>query len=222
MIVRKIRIWIYIGGVVLLAAIAIFLIKLLFFKETLLQAATRILVGIESGNARVLMRYVSEEERKLAQLNTDKLQTILDKFVLPSMEGFKRLGEPKPIPSKGHGILILYQAYQHSDGRKTERTITVAESEEGIVATTLTRTLVLPTLATYWSSEKPFPYGMKKLEFFSNVIEKLAPTLRNAGLTGIVLTSGTNYTRTFYTWDELIHYYRGIIEKSTSRQANVQ
>lgn len=196
------------------------IIKHYFFQETLLQAAERVLHGMQNYDATLLMSYVSDEEKKLANLNEDNLQRFLDEFVKPRLKGFRPNGQVETLSYTLQGGLDLRQEYKHPDGRKTELYSTVMITENGIKTLNLTRNLFLWALATEWQPDKPFPHGEEKMQFFADTIIKYKDQLEKTGLRGIVQASGKDLDRKFYTWDELAEMYLDIkrkIEESRAR-----
>ncbi|HWP30979.1 MAG TPA: hypothetical protein VNK96_04520 [Fimbriimonadales bacterium] len=185
-----------------------YLLWLLFSRETLLQVAEKVLLGIEKKDARLLMRYLSNEEKNLAGLNEENLQRFLNSFFNKGFQGFQRDGAPIIEISEVFHSLSLTQGYRHPDGREKSITITVAMTDEGIKAVNLTNTIFFASLYLDWPESLPRT-GKNAAKLYAEKISKELSSLKTSGLNGVVQQPISGPSK-FFTWEELIRRYEKI------------
>ncbi|MCL6624522.1 MAG: hypothetical protein K6T17_07910, partial [Fimbriimonadales bacterium] len=99
-------------------------------EESLEEAARKCLAYIESRDARSLMRYVSDWERDLLDLDEEKLQVFLN-FLWERLDGFTPQGEPELDKATYIGMVSISRKYVHPDGRRSVVGCDVALSDKG-------------------------------------------------------------------------------------------
>lgn len=195
------------AAVLLLCSIVIIIFAYYYIRkeETLLVSAKRVLNAIENGNVSLLTSYMREEEVKILELNEEKLTKFLDAFKM-RMNGFEKSGDMVLTPSPPLNALILQQEYKHTDGRRSEITITVIRTEKGNKIVSTLYPLFVSMLLTYWDGSKPYPSGIKKMEFFGSATLQAIPTLKQTGISGFVRTTGKDLEFEYLSWDDYREY----------------
>jgi hypothetical protein len=128
MSVRRKYIWALVVSVGLLSAYSLYR-WLSPGEESVEEVARKCLAYIESRDARSLIRYVSDWEKDLLELDEEKLQVFLN-FLWERLEGFTPQGEPK-LDTTSSGMVTILRKYAHPDGRRTAVGCDVAVSDRG-------------------------------------------------------------------------------------------
>ncbi len=119
------------GAVVALGVVAFgiqALLPLFRHEETLEEAAWNCLSAVESGDVRGVMRYLRKDEISLLELDYEKLDSLLNGFVRPRLQGFKPKGDPEITPGS---ILRIRRTYSHPDGREVSILLFLTETDDG-------------------------------------------------------------------------------------------
>lgn len=195
------------AAILLLCSIVIILVVYFYLRkeETLLVSAKRVFNAIENGDASILISYMRDEEKKILNLNKKNLSKLL-LILNERMGGFEKSGDMVLTPSPPLNALVLQQEYKHTDGRRTEITVTVIRTEKGNKIVSTIYPLFVSMLLTYWDGSKPYPSGIKKMEFFGNATLQAIPTLKQTGISGFVRTTGKDLEFEYLSWEDYREY----------------
>lgn len=99
--------------------------------ESRLAAAQRMMECFEANDSACLVRYVSNQELRQANLSRRALTAIVDEFVKPRTAGFTRKGPMEQgVLLSGSGVYVK-QEFTHIDGRKFAATFNAWATEAG-------------------------------------------------------------------------------------------
>jgi len=195
----------------IVVAVIAFFVWWIFLRETLLQAAQKLIRGVENRDARLLMGYMLEEEKELLGLNEEKLKLFLDRITAKRFQGFERYNEPTIFYSEASGILSLTQPYRRRDGREAAIMIQVAKTDEGIKAPTLFTSIFFSSLEYKWPKDKPRNSQIAN-RVLANAVKEILGELRKINIPGIVRNNPMGELK-LRKWDELIERYEQLAEE---------
>lgn len=137
--------------------------------------------GIERRDARTILRYVSNEERKVLSLTERSLQEFLDKFVGPRIQGLQRSGPPSISLDEEQRLAVCSQGYVSRTGAKPVLGLTIYEADGQLYALDLVRSLyVLAAETNLPTGDRPS--GRKLAAFWGTAAQENGPLLVNLGL----------------------------------------
>lgn len=163
--------------------LVILAVRHLVREESLKEAAEKCFAALERGDAKALLRYVSDAEIAALNLDEAKLSSLLNQFFLPSLEGFTPKGDVRFEPRESYGELEIERDYAHSDGREVTVLLAVTPSDRGPKLARATEDIFFSALRTYWPAGKRPPLERAAIlhEF---AMERAVPKIESLALPG--------------------------------------
>lgn len=193
------------GVVVFVVFAAVMVYRLLFPAETLEEAAVRCMDALERGDAALLLRYVTEEERRVTSLDESKLDSFLRRFYQPRMAGFQRSGEDELNRLDSTLRLYLDRTYAHPDGRKVVVSVAVTATDDGPKLEHLTQDILFAGLRAEWPTDpKQRPPALPGLVVSYEPMKNAMTVLEALPLQGYAVRDPDAGTMRLQTWRELL------------------
>jgi len=189
-------IWLFFALAALVAVIG-FELWLLRPKESLRDAGEELIQAALDGDARTVMKYMSEDEVRAGKMDKAKVRVLLS-FLAGKLKGFEPSDEAPELPAQW-GRQYVLRALEHPDGRKAYLEFSMVKFPNGIKSDSICDSLIR---AAQSSVQPPFTpiQGEAAIRAHYLASERLAPELEALPLEGIPLED--HGLMTFMTWGQ--------------------
>lgn len=186
--------------------------RLLAREETPEEVAKKCLHYLETRNVGALLRYITDEERDLLELDEEKLEVFLNRFFWKRLEGFTPSGEVK-VETYFTGSVEASRGYVHPDGRRSHVATMAALTEKGPRVSELIARVFLAGLEASLTRDQR---NADQLDLLAYLLPKVLPEMERLPVRGFVQFSDDGpFEARLRTWSD---YTKEMLERWRERQ----